>query len=63
MARLFHASALLVLAAAAPACPECRPKVRAVVYDAGFPGRVAALLLPVAALAAVGVALGRWDRR
>jgi len=47
---------------AAWACPWCRPRVRAGIYNAAYSANVLLVLLPVAVLLALGLALFYWDK-
>ena len=53
---------LLFWLPAARACPVCRPKVEAGIYDAAYSANVLVVLLPVAVMVALGLGLFYWDK-
>ena len=50
-------AAFLFGSGAAWACPQCRPLVKAGVYNQGFAGTLVLLLLPVGVLVLIGAGL------
>ncbi|MVN78648.1 hypothetical protein GO988_20130 [Hymenobacter sp. HMF4947] len=46
----------------AGACPWCRPRVQAGIYNAAYPTYMVLVLLPVAVLLVLGVGLFYWDK-
>ncbi|WP_426061089.1 hypothetical protein [Hymenobacter sp. B1770] len=62
MKRLALLLPLLLACAIAAACPVCRPKVEAGIYNADYAPHLLLVLLPVAVVLGLGLALFYWDK-